>query len=115
MSIYDEMDISVKVVVGRNGAEFGPGTSQLLAYIDRYGSVRHAAEEMKISYGKTWKMIRDVEEALGQPVVERQQGGPTGGSAVVTKAGHELIERYAAVVADIKRYARDKFSEVFDQ
>ena len=115
MSIYDEMDISVKVVVSRDGAEFGPGTSQLLAYIDRCGSVRHAAEEMKISYGKTWKMIRDVEAALGQPVVERRQGGPTGGSAVVTEAGHELIDRYDAVVADVKQYAQEKFREVFDQ
>ncbi len=114
MSSYQNMDISVKVVVGRGGHVFGPGTSRLLAEIDKCGSVRHAAESMDISYGKTWKMIRDIEEALGKPVVERQQGGPTGGSASVTKAGQELIERYDQVVADIKAYAEKKFRETFD-
>lgn len=114
MKKYDEMDISIKVVVDRGGHKFGPGTSRLLAEIDRCGSVRHAAEAMDISYGKTWKMIRDVEEALGEPVVERQQGGPHGGSASVTEAGHALIERYDKVVDEIRKYAEQKFRDTFD-
>ena len=113
MSNYKDMDISVKVIVSRDGAQFGPGTSQLLRLIEENGSVRHAAEAMKISYGKTWKMIRDVETALGEEVVSRQQGGPAGGSAVVTEAGKELIKRYDQVVTDIKGYADEHFREVF--
>lgn len=113
MNDYDGMTVSVKVVVGRNDAEFGPGTSQLLALIDQCGSVRHAAEAMEISYGKTWKIIRDVEDALGQQVVSRQQGGPRGGSAFVTEAGHELIRRYDEMTADIKEFANKRFDEVF--
>ena len=107
MSDYEGMKISVKVVVGRNEAEFGPGTSRLLALIDECGSVRHAAEAMEISYGKTWKIIREVEEALGEEVVSRQQGGPKGGSAYVTDAGHELMDRYNQASADIKEYAEN--------
>ena len=113
MSDYEGMEIAVKVVVGRNEAKLGPGTSRLLTLIDEYGSVRHAAEAMEISYGKTWKIIRDVEEALGEEVVSRQQGGPKGGSAYVTDAGHELMNRYNQVNADIKEYAERRFSEVF--
>ena len=56
MSDYEGMKISVKVVVGRNEAEFGPGTSRLLALIDECGSVRHAAEAMEMSDCKTWKI-----------------------------------------------------------
>ena len=113
MNDYEGMEISVKVVIGRNDAEFGPGTSQLLSLIDQCGSVRHAAEAMEISYGKTWKIIRDVEDALGKQVVSRQQGGPKGGSAYVTDEGHELIGRYDQVAADIKAYAEKRFQEVF--
>ena len=113
MNDYKDMVISVKVVVGRDGAEFGPGTSQLLALIDQCGSVRHAAEAMEISYGKTWKIIRDVEDALGKQVVSRQQGGPKGGSAYVTDAGHELISRYDTLNAQIKEFADSRFKEVF--
>ena len=113
MSDYDGMKIAVKVVVGRNEAEFGPGTSRLLALIDEYGSVRHAAEAMEISYGKTWKIIREVEEALGEEVVSRQQGGPKGGSAYVTDAGHALMDRYNQVTTDIREFADKRFSEVF--
>ncbi len=113
MNDYEGMSIAVKVVVARNEAKFGPGTSRLLALIDQCGSVRHAAEAMDISYGKTWKIIRDVEDALGQQVVSRQQGGPRGGSAYVTEAGHELIRRYDQVTADIRKYAEERFNEVF--
>ena len=113
MNDYQGMTIFTKVVVGRDGAEFGPGTSRLLELIDQYGSVRHAAEAMEISYGKTWKIIREVEDALGEQVVSRQQGGPKGGSAVVTEAGHELIGRYDRLNADIKEYAEKRFKEVF--
>ena len=113
MNDYEGMSIAVKVVVARNEAKLGPGTSRLLALIDQCGSVRHAAEAMDISYGKTWKIIRDVEDALGQQVVSRQQGGPRGGSAYVTEAGHELIRRYDQVTADIRKYAEERFNEVF--
>ncbi len=113
MNDYEGMEISVKIVVGRNNAEFGPGTSRLIQLIDEQGSVRHAAEVMDISYGKTWKIIRDVEDALGQQVVKRQQGGPRGGSAFVTEAGHELMRRYNEMAEDIKKYAEKQFNEVF--
>ncbi len=113
MSDYQGMEVSVKVVVGRHEAELGPGTSRLLALIDQCGSVRHAAEAMEISYGKTWKIIRAVEEALGEEVVSRQQGGPKGGSAYVTEAGRKLISRYDQLNHDINTYAQKRFKEVF--
>ena len=113
MKRYKHMDISTKIIIGHNGSEFGPGTIRLLKEIDRCGSVRHAAEAMEVSYGKTWKMIRDIEDALKEPVVERQQGGPRGGSARITEAGYDLIRCYDLLAADIKEYAKKRFEEEF--
>ena len=107
------MEISTKVIIGHNDSEFGPGTIRLLTEIDRCGSVRHAAEAMEVSYGKTWKMIRDIEDAVGESVVERQQGGPNGGSARITEAGYDLIKRYNLLANDIKAYAKKRFEEEF--
>ncbi len=89
------MDFNAKIILfeGDNGF-FGPGVRDLFLYIDSEKSVKAASEKMGMSYSKAWKMIRNVEKALGQPAVTRTQGGHDGGSASLTDAGRNLLERY---------------------
>ena len=76
---------------------FGPGVAELLSLIDETGSVRHASEEMGLSYSKAWKMIRGTEKATGKEAVKRQQGGKGGGKAELTESGKKLLESFNAI------------------
>ncbi len=83
---------------------FGPGVAELLSLIDETGSVRHASEEMGLSYSKAWKMIRGVEKATGKEAVSRRQGGKGGGMAQLTESGKHLLKSFRALENDVGNY-----------
>ena len=86
------MDIKLKIRLGRNDFWFfGPGVSELLDNIEKYGSVASASLNMGLSYSKAWKMIRDSENGLGCTLVERSTGGKGGGKALLTEKGKKII------------------------
>ena len=68
------LEINDKVVLSR-------WRVQLLEAIHEAGSIRAAAASMKITYDLAWHRIDEMEQALGVRLVERQRGGPKGGSA----------------------------------
>ncbi len=89
------MDFAAKLVLFEGDLGFfGPGVRDLFLYIDSEKSVKAASEKMGLSYSKAWKMIRNVEKAIGQAAVTRIQGGHDGGSASLTEAGRELLAKY---------------------
>ena len=104
------MDFAVKFVLseGDNGF-FGPGVRDLFLNIDSEKSVKAACEKMDLSYSKAWKMIRNVEKAMGSPAVERTHGGADGGSAKLTEAGRKLLGCYL----DFEKKGNEALSGVF--
>ncbi len=108
------MDFAVKFVLseGDNGF-FGPGVRDLFLNIDSEKSVKAACEKMDLSYSKAWKMIRNVEKALGQPAVTRTHGGTEGGSAQLTDAGRMLLEKYIRFEEKGRQALRKAFEEEF--
>lgn len=46
-----------KLRIERESAFLGPGSRQLLTFIEETGSVRLACQKMNMSYSKAWKMI----------------------------------------------------------
>lgn len=89
------MDFAAKLVLFEGDLGFfGPGVRDLFLYIDSEKSVKAASERMGLSYSKAWKMIHNVEKAIGETAVTRIQGGHDGGSASLTDAGRELLEKY---------------------
>ncbi len=104
---------SLKISIAKEQNFFGPGTDQLLELIESTGSVRNACQLMNISYSKGWKMIRLMEDQWGHPIVERKQGGVTGGSSYLTEEGKDLIERYRSFQAEIKEQANKIFAKYF--
>ncbi len=86
--------ISKLVLVNDNEGFFGPGVRDLLLNIDREKSVKAACESMQISYSKAWKIIRNVEKAMGESAVIRVHGGADGGSAYLSDACKVLLDRY---------------------
>ena len=49
---------------------------------------------MGISYKQAWELVAEVNRTFDEPLVKAQSGGPTGGGAVITERGQELIRHY---------------------
>ncbi|MFW6117565.1 MAG: winged helix-turn-helix domain-containing protein [Thermoproteota archaeon] len=72
----------------------GEGTYHLLDQINKKDSIAAAARATEMSYRHAWNLIREVEEHLGESVVETHIGGKHGGKSELTEAGFYLLEKY---------------------
>lgn len=86
---------------------------QLLEAIDETGSIRAAATRMKITYHLAWHRLDEMETAMGTRLVERQRGGPKGGSAQLTAAGHDYVARFNRFAAEMDAIVARLFNETF--
>ena len=60
---------------------------ELLSAADDHGSITAGAETMGVPYRVAWKKIHEMEERLGEELLDTQTGGPAGGGAKLTDAG----------------------------
>lgn len=67
---------------------------KLLQMIHDKGSLKAAADEMKISYRKAWGDVKKAEELLGYDLIIRQRGGKSGGQSHLTEKAKKLLEAY---------------------
>src|ERR1700744_5504479 len=74
-----------------------PDQVALLECIAREGSISAAGRSLEISYKRAWDLISDINRSFEEPLVTAQAGGRTGGGAVLTERGRELIRRYRAI------------------
>ncbi|MDO9713276.1 winged helix-turn-helix domain-containing protein [Paracraurococcus lichenis] len=88
-----------------SGGRIGPGKIALLENIAETGSIAAASRALGMSYPRAWKLVEELDAALGQPVVSRAPGGRNGGGATLTEAGRTLILRYRAVETAAQRAA----------
>ena len=73
---------------------FGPGKADLLRHIAATGSIRTAAAELGMSYNRAWRLVSGMNTLFRLPLVARVRGGGTGGGAVLTPLGEEILTRY---------------------
>ncbi len=93
------------------GKIFGDGPCELLEKVERMGSLRQAAADMKMSYRQAWDLVRMLEENLGFPLLERQAGGSQGGGSSVTGEGKKIMCRYKK----FRQKATISMETLFDQ
>ena len=93
---------------------FGPETANLLRLIENLGSVKEACDKSGISYSKGWNLIHSAEEELGYAIVERQQGGKSGGQAEVTRRGRELLQKFDDYEAEVRKAAESLYKRIFE-
>lgn len=72
----------------------GEGKICLLKNIQELGSLRKAAEEMKMSYRKAWFSIKQINKTAKETIVILTRGGKNGGNAQLTDYGIQMIEAY---------------------
>jgi molybdate transport system regulatory protein len=98
--------LKVRVWVERDGRKvLGPGRVELLGLIDRHRSIAAAAKRMGMSYRRAWGLVRDMNEAAGEPLVAVTTGGPGGGGATLTPRGQEAVALYRRIADRLARAA----------
>jgi molybdate transport system regulatory protein len=72
----------------------GPGKADLLAAIQRTGSISKAGRSMSMSYRRAWMLVDVMNRCFAQPLVHTAKGGKDGGGAALTPFGLEVLENY---------------------
>lgn len=105
------MDLNIGLV--REKKFFDSLTASLLGQIASAGSVRSACMRLNISYSRGFQLLALAEEELGFSLTQRQQGGKSGGQAVLTPEGRAFLEKYERFCREIYQLADEKFRETF--
>ncbi len=90
----------------------GPRYVQLLEGIERTGTIREGCQATRMSYRTCLSRIRQMEAALGAPLVLTQRGGATRGSARLTPLAKRLVRIYRAWREAVEQASRAAFLEV---
>ena len=73
---------------------FGRGKGELLAAVEKMGSLRNAASILGRSYRQAWGDINNAEKYLGFSLVTRLRGGPCGGTMQLTERGKLFLRAW---------------------
>ncbi|MBM3952449.1 MAG: LysR family transcriptional regulator [Rhodospirillales bacterium] len=72
----------------------GPGKADLLEAIAETGSVSAASRRLRISYRRSWDLVKSLNGAFRVPLVDLVKGGAKGGGARLTDTGREVLTLY---------------------
>jgi len=110
------MDYRLKVWLEQDGQPvLGDGLLNLLTLIRQYGSIRRAAESMKMSYRQAWGDIKKAESRLGVRLLIKQVGGESGGGAQLTPEAEQIIRRYEEFRSEAETAVKKSFLKYFKQ
>ncbi len=86
------MKIKSRIWLEKDGHPvLGFGRIKLLKKIDETKSINAAAKELNMSYSKAWKLVRDINKYVKEPVIIKNIGGKNGGGTELTSYGRNLI------------------------
>jgi molybdate transport system regulatory protein len=88
----------------------GRGRAEILANIEKTGSINQTAKVMKMSYKGVWSKIKATEKHLNRKVVhaDRKEGSR------LTRYGRELLDRYRLLEKKCTDSDDQIFSTIFD-
>ena len=87
----------------------GDGRAELLMEIDKCGSLTKAAKNLNISYRHAYKLIEDLNQRCGQPVIVTSIGGTDGGGMQITEFGRNLVKEFANIRKEIANYINEQY------
>jgi len=91
----------------------GEGRMSILDAIHSHGSILQAAKVTGVSYRRVRGAIRDMEHAVGRPLVQSFRGGDQGGGATLTPEAHELLDSYKKIAHGVQEVMDYRFKEIF--
>ena len=88
----------------------GKGRAQILANIEKTGSINQAAKVMKMSYKGVWSKIKATEKHFNQNIVhaDRKEGSR------LTRQGKDLLEKYKQLEKKCMTSDDKIFSKIFE-
>lgn len=115
LSLYSRSLLSPKITISieKESTFFNARLKLLLYLIEVTSSVSQSCRLMALSVGKAWKMINQLEDEIGYPVVERRQGGSHGGKTRLTERGRDFLQTYQTFEEDLLQFARADFQKLF--
>ncbi|BDQ36512.1 molybdenum-binding protein [Pseudodesulfovibrio nedwellii] len=90
----------------------GIGSTLLLKHVEDLGSLRKAAEALGMSYRRAWGKLKNAEERIGQPLVEKTKG--MGQRFNLSPYGKELMEKFLSFYLDVEDYATKRAGELLE-
>lgn len=106
-----EPELKAKIWIEAGGEKiFGDGPWDLLKRVERTGSLRQAAAEIKMSYSQAWRLIRIIEKKLGYPLLEKRTGGSGGGYSKLTADAATLTTAYNRFRTDTEKAMKELFN-----
>lgn len=108
------MDCNLKIKLyleDDNGKFMGIGVLWLLQSIEKNGSLRAAAADLGISYSKAYAMIKNLENAVGKPMIERKKGGQDRSGANLTSFARDFIKLYDSFQSECKYLLDEPFKD----
>lgn len=82
-------------LVLKAGFALGPGKADLLDAVRQTGSLAAAGARLGMSGKRVWSLVRAMNEAFQEPLIETEKGGAGGGGgARLSTLGLEVLERY---------------------
>jgi len=103
MTADDGPTITIRLLLGADGARFGPGKADLLDGIATEGSIAGAGRRMGMSYRRAWSLVDEMNSAFATPLVTSARGGAQGGGAALTADGRAVLAHYRAMEAKLRR------------
>lgn len=90
--------VRLRVVLG-NDLFLGPGKADLMEEIMNTGSISAAGRRLGMSYKRAWTLVETLNGYFAEPLVIKAPGGKTGGGALLTPLGQDVLKRYRRMVA----------------
>lgn len=84
---------------------FGLGRYKMLDAVQRLGSLKAAAKELKMSYRAIWCRIKATEERMNTPLLVRDSSG-----SMLTARAKNLMERYRR----LQTLVEDESNQIYD-
>ena len=108
----EDYSLKVKLYLEDDQEKFmGIGVLWLLQKIEECGSLRAAAISLGISYSKAFKMIENLEDALGLRVLVRQRGGAGRIGVTLTPFGRQFMTLYDSFQQQCKALLKEPFDD----
>ena len=99
-------------VMHRNEPALGPGKADLLMHIKETGSIGNAAAQLSMSYMRAWRLIQTMNRCFREPLVKRRRGGKTGGGAVLTPTGEQVLKLYRRIEAQSQKATNNTWTKM---
>ncbi|MGM0533612.1 MAG: winged helix-turn-helix domain-containing protein [Campylobacterota bacterium] len=108
------MQIKTKLWIEDDNANliFGSGKTEILHYIQQYGSIKEAAGKTGMNYKKAWNHIQILQKYIDDELVITAKGRTNGGTTLTPKA-KELIRRYRQLKEETDAFVQKRFEALF--